>query len=227
MNKLILFALFIAAMFLMSFNSAKKQKILFFGDSITEAGAKAGGYIRLLENILNKEGVADQFELIGSGIGGNKIADLYLRLENDVLSKSPDIVVIYIGINDVWHKKSSGTGTDSWKFEGFYDALVKKIQANGAKVVICTPSVIGERTDYSNDLDGELNMFSNIIRAFAKKNNLPLVDLRTAFLNYNIEHNPSNEEKGILTSDRVHLNATGNQLVAEEMWKVLKKNGNN
>jgi lysophospholipase L1-like esterase len=90
-------------------------------------------------------------------------------------------------------------------------------------VVICTPTVIGERTDYSNDLDGELNMFSNTIRTFAKKNNLPLVDLRNAFLNYTLQHNPNNEEKGILTSDRVHLNAAGNQLVAEEMWTVLKK----
>jgi lysophospholipase L1-like esterase len=223
MNKLILFGLFITAMFLMSINDAKKQKIIFFGDSITEAGAKAGGYIRLMESMLAKDGIADQFELIGSGIGGNKITDLYLRLENDVLSKSPDVVVIYIGINDVWHKKSAGTGTDLWKFEGFYDAIVKKIQASGAKVVICTPTVIGERTDYSNDLDGELNMFSNTIRTFAKKNNLPLVDLRNAFLNYTLQHNPNNEEKGILTSDRVHLNAAGNQLVAEEMWTVLKK----
>ncbi len=222
MNKLFLFALFILVMFLMSFQSNKKRKIIFFGDSITEAGANAGGYIKLLENMLNKEGISDQFELVGAGIGGNKITDLYLRLENDVLNKNPDIVVIYIGINDVWHKKSYGTGTDLWKFEGFYDAIVKKIQANGAKVVICTPTVIGERIDNSNEQDGELNMFSNNIRAFAKKNNLPLVDLRNAFLNYTLQHNPTNEEKGILTSDRVHLNAAGNQLVAEEMWKVLK-----
>ena len=28
---------------------------------------------------------------------------------------------------------------------------------------------------------------------------------------------------GILTTDRVHLNEAGNKLVAEEIWKVLRK----
>jgi lysophospholipase L1-like esterase len=49
-----------------------------------------------------------------------------------VLSKNPDIVVIYIGVNDVWHKRSTGTGTDADKFEKFYKALIAKIQAKNA-----------------------------------------------------------------------------------------------
>jgi lysophospholipase L1-like esterase len=42
-------------------------------------------------------------------------------------------------------------------------------------------------------------------------------------MNYYAEHNPENKEKGILTTDRVHLNPTGNVFVAEQMWKVLKE----
>jgi len=41
-------------------------------------------------------------------------------------------------------------------------------------------------------------------------------------MNYNKQNNPDNKESGILTTDRVHLNDKGNQLVADEMWKVLK-----
>jgi lysophospholipase L1-like esterase len=41
-------------------------------------------------------------------------------------------------------------------------------------------------------------------------------------MDYVDKNNPKNEEKGILTTDRVHLNANGNLLVAREMWKVLK-----
>jgi lysophospholipase L1-like esterase len=52
---------------------------------------------------------------------------------------------------------------------------------------------------------------------------LPLVDLRKAFLNYNLIHNVENDDYGILTFDKVHLNPKGNQLVAEEIWKVLQQ----
>jgi lysophospholipase L1-like esterase len=144
-------------------------------------------------------------------------------MEEDVLQKSPDVVVIYVGINDVWHKASSGTGTDADKFEKFYRAIIKKLQEKNIKVIVCTPSVIGERNDNSNQQDGDLNNYSNIIRSIAKDMSLPVCDLRKAFSDYLKSSNPSNLEKGILTSDRVHLNPKGNLFVAGEMWKVLQK----
>lgn len=199
-----------------------KKKVIFFGDSITEAGVKPGGYIVKVGELAAKENKADQYEFVGAGIGGNKVYDLYLRLEDDVLSKNPDVVVIYIGVNDVWHKQSHGTGTDYDKFEKFYSALIKKIQAKGAKVILATPAVVGERTDFSNELDGDLNRYSSLIRTLAEKNKLPLVDLRKAFLEYNKVNNAENKESGILTTDRVHLNDKGNDLVANEMWKAIK-----
>lgn len=221
-NKLILLAVFVGSMILMSFNYNKKKKIVFFGDSITQAGIKPGGYIKLMDTILQQEGVQDNFELVGAGISGDKIYDLYLRMENDVLKQNPDIVLIYVGVNDVWHKSSSGTGTDFPKFGKFYDAVVTKLQAAGIKVIICTPAVIGERTDHSNQQDGDLNSYSNWLRAYSNKNNLPLVDLRQGFIQYNLKNNPENKESGILTTDRVHLTPAGNKFVAEEMWKVIK-----
>lgn len=222
MSKLILLAVFVACMILMSFNYNKKKKIIFFGDSITAAGISPGGYIKLMDTILQQEGIQDNFELVGAGIGGDKIYDLYLRMENDVLNQNPDIVLIYVGVNDVWHKSSSGTGTDFPKFGKFYEAVVTKLQAAGIKVIVCTPAVIGERIDNSNQQDGDLNLYSNWLRTFTVKNNLPLVDLRAAFIQYNLKNNPQNKESGILTADRVHLTPTGNRFVAEEMWKVIK-----
>jgi isoamyl acetate esterase len=78
----------------------KKKKVIFFGDSITQAAVKKGGYIDVLEQELEKKGKSDQYELIGAGISGNKVPDLQRRLEKDVLSKNPDLVFIYIGINE-------------------------------------------------------------------------------------------------------------------------------
>ena len=220
--KLTLITVFIACMFMMSFRGEKKKKIVFFGDSITQAGVDKGGYIDVLQNIITEKGAADKFELNGAGISGNKIYDLYLRIEKDVLDKKPDVVVIWVGVNDVWHKSSSGTGTDFDKFGRFYDAVVKKIQQGGAKVIVVTPAAIGEKNDYSNSQDGDLNGYSSWLRKYVKDNGLGLVDLRTIFHEYSLAHNPENLSKGILTSDGVHLNAKGNTLVAEEMWKAIQ-----
>lgn len=205
-----------------AFVPLQKKKVIFFGDSITQAGVQPGGYIVKTGELIAAENKADQFELIGAGIGGNKIYDLYLRMDDDVLSKNPDIVVIYVGVNDVWHKRTFGTGTDPDKFEKFYTAVINKLLAKNIKVILCTPAAIGERTDFSNELDGDLNRYSGIIRGLATKNNLPIVDLRKAFLEYNLKFNTENKESGILTTDRVHLNEKGNQFVAEQMWNAVK-----
>lgn len=216
--------LFISAIFFLSsgFALQKKTKIIFFGDSITEIGVKPGGYVTRIDSLCKLEGKANQYDISGSGISGNKVYDLYLRLEDDVLSKNPDVVVIWIGVNDVWHKTLLGTGTDPDKFEKFYLAILKKLKEKNIRAILCTPAVVGEKTDMSNPLDGDLNRYSNIIRDLAKKNGLLLIDFRKKFQDYLKEHNPKNEEKNILTYDKVHPNAKGNQFLAENMWNAIK-----
>lgn len=208
---------------LCSFQSKKPMKIIFFGDSITEAGARPDGYISLLRQKIKDNGKGGDYELEGAGIGGNKIYDLYLRYENDVLSKNPDAVVIWVGVNDVWHKRLFGTGTDWDKFGKFYIALIKKMQAKGIKVTICTPASVGEKTDFSNELDGDLNKYSQIIRDVATQNNCALVDFRKLFHEYGLKNNPLNKEKDILTADGVHLNAIGNKMAADIFYQALIK----
>jgi len=211
------------ALTLFAFMPQKKNKVIFFGDSITQAGVLPGGYITRIDSMSKAEKLSDRYEFAGAGIGGNKIYDLYLRMDDDVLAKNPDIVLIYVGVNDVWHKSSFGTGTDPDKFEKFYQAVINKIKAKGSKIILVTPAAIGEKTDFSNVQDGDLNKYCNIVRDIAKKNSLPVVDLRKGLLEYNLQHNPDNKDKGILTSDGVHLNPAGNQFVADAMWKAIKE----
>ncbi|MEO6404553.1 MAG: GDSL-type esterase/lipase family protein [Ferruginibacter sp.] len=206
---------------LMACTVQQKKRVIFFGDSITEQAVQPGGFITRMNESLEKNNLQSKYELIGAGVSSNKIYDLYLRLENDVLSKNPEVVVIFIGVNDVWHKRLLGTGTDADKFETFYNAMLKRMTDKNIKVIICTPAVIGERTDVSNVLDGELNKYCNIIREIAAVHKMPLVDLRKIFTAYDLANNPENKEKGILTTDGVHLNERGNQLVADEMWKLI------
>ncbi|MDZ7360056.1 MAG: SGNH/GDSL hydrolase family protein [candidate division KSB1 bacterium] len=214
--------LLVTCLTLISAQTAKPVKVIFFGDSITEVGIQPGGYIDRMRKMLAQKNLTD-YQLIGAGVSGNKVYDLYLRLEEDVLSQKPDWVFIYVGVNDVWHKKSFGTGTDADKFEKFYIAVIRKLQTNGIQVALCTPAVIGEKTDGKNELDADLNKFSQIIRNLAAKYDLPLCDLRRIFMDYLAQNNRENKEKGLLTNDGVHLNDAGNQLVAEQMLKIIIK----
>jgi lysophospholipase L1-like esterase len=208
---------------LSSFKTAENpSRIVFFGDSITQAGVNKTGYITKMAEMLGTLGLASKYELIGAGIGGNKIYDLYLRHEEDVIAKKPNIVIIYVGINDVWHKTTSRTGTDADKFERFYNALIKRLQKANIQVVICTPTVIGEKYDNTNENDGDLNAYANIIRKIASDNQCKLIDLRKAFMTYEEKNNIENKASGILTSDRVHLTEAGNQFLAETMWETIK-----
>jgi isoamyl acetate esterase len=218
MKKIIILPLLLI---LISMTTIKKEKIVFFGDSITQAGVNKGGYIDRLQTFINQRSLQEKYELAGAGIGGNKVYDLYLRMEDDVLSKDPQTVVIYVGINDVWHKTSHGTGTDIDKYEKFYVAIIKKLQAKKIKVVVCTPSVIGEKKNNANPQDTDLEKYSAVIRKLATTYNCTLIDLRAAFAQYEKENNTEDKEAGILTGDRVHLNEKGNQLVADEMIKGL------
>lgn len=220
MMRFFAFNLLLFSIFMLSFRS-KTTRVVFFGDSITQAGVQPGGYIAQINDSLVQKNKAPEYELIGAGIGGNKVYDLFLRLEPDVLDKKPDLVFLYVGVNDVWHKRSYGTGTDAPKFVQFYEALIQKITRNGARVVLCTPACIGEKTDFSNPLDGELNQYAQLIRDIAQKRGLPVVDLRKAFLDYNLLHNLKNQESGVLTTDGVHLNEKGNQLLAQLMLPYL------
>ncbi|WP_316769324.1 SGNH/GDSL hydrolase family protein [Pedobacter frigiditerrae] len=208
----------IAVLFLSIAMKPKPKKVIFFGDSITQQGMRANGYISLLKKKVD----STKFELIGAGIGGNKVYDLYLRMEDDVLNKKPDLVFIYVGINDVWHKLGAKTGTDYDKYLKFYQALINKIQAKGSKVVLCTPSVIGEKKNGTNEIDGDLDKYAAGIRDLATKNNLPLCDLRKAFIDYEAANNTEDKDRGILTTDKVHLNEAGNKFVAEQMLPFIK-----
>jgi lysophospholipase L1-like esterase len=199
----------------------KSQKVVFFGDSITQAGAKPGGFIIKMTDALAQKNLSGDYELMGAGIGGNKVYDLYLRMDDDVLAQNPDIVFIFIGVNDVWHKTLSGTGTDIDKFEKFYIAIINKLLDRHIRVLLCTPAVIGEKTDFTNQQDGDLNAYSQVIRNLAQKFHCGLVDLHEIFHNYELRNNPGNKESGILTLDRVHLNDAGNQLVADKMLEAL------
>lgn len=88
-------------------------KILALGDSITQGAGVNGGYRLPLQQMLAEDGVAFDFigpEVLNSdgmadpehaGIGRNRIAQVAARL--DTITGTPDIVLLHIGTNDLYH----------------------------------------------------------------------------------------------------------------------------
>ena len=161
------------------------------------------------------------------------IDKLCTRYKYDVLELKPDIVFIYIGINDVWHKYDWGTGTDIDVYEDGLRKIIADIKIKGAKIILCTPTVIGENSgefklnnsfkniDTMDIMNKDLDAFSNVIRNLSSEFNTELLDLRKKFKDYISENNTENVSEGILTYDGVHLNNQGNKLIADEMIKFL------
>ena len=208
------------------------KKVVFLGDSITQNAVinsdKFKGFISLLG-----ENVDQNTELIGKGIGGDKVSDLLTRYRDDVIKLNPDMVFIYIGINDVWHKYDYGTGTDIDLYENGLRQIITDLKENGVKVILCTPTVIGENkgeftlvNQFKNIetmeiMNNDLDDYSDIIRKLSREFDTKLLDLRKIFMQYISENNPENKSKGVLTTDGVHLNNFGSKLIANEMIKYI------
>ncbi|MCX6906428.1 MAG: GDSL-type esterase/lipase family protein [Verrucomicrobia bacterium] len=211
------------------------QKLVFLGDSITAAGwGNPGGYSKLVIAGLIANGL--KVEGIGAGIGGHKSNQMLERLDRDVLSKKPDWMTLSCGVNDVWHGDKGVPLDDAQAAAGKYElrqgepakgtykanitAIVDKAQAAGVKVMILTATVIGEELD--NDNNKKLAPYNNFLRGLAKEKKCLLADLNAAFQQkVKTAGNTTGKPGRLLTSDGVHMNPDGDQLMAATILRVF------
>ncbi|HUU10648.1 MAG TPA: SGNH/GDSL hydrolase family protein [Phycisphaerae bacterium] len=202
------------------------DRIVFLGDSITAGGGGKTGYITLVQEAIDAKHKDLAVTTVNADISGNKVPDLQRRLDKDVIAKKPTVVFIYIGINDVWHwrKTADGTmvgGTPKDQFEAGLKEIIARLRPVDARVILCTPTTIGEKSDGSNPHDAMLDEYAAISRKVAQESSVQMLDLRKAFIDYLKTHNPDQKDRGILTADSVHLNDAGNRLVADQMLAAL------
>jgi len=101
------------------------ENIICFGDSLTAGTGAATGmdYPSQLARMIGQP-------VINAGVPGDTTAGALARLKQDVLSRSPRIVLITIGGNDLTH------GVDREVFSRNLQTVVTRIQAAGALVVV-------------------------------------------------------------------------------------------
>jgi lysophospholipase L1-like esterase len=199
-----------------------RDRIIFFGDSLTAlAGQEAPkehvtkGYVRIVRETLQETHKDTRVEVDWVATGGHTVPDLLKRVDKDVIAKQPTIVVIQIGCNDA-RRIAKET------FRTSLEELIERLQKAGIQVVQCTLTSVGEKHDGTNKDDPKLDEFADIEREVARMKNVPLNDLRKAFVTYWKKNNPDNKPSGILTYDGNHFNQTGHQFVAEQMLQKFK-----
>lgn len=203
--------------------SGRSVKISFFGDSIT----MQGGYVRLIEESLANQ-KAD-VTIFRHGLNGGRVLTLLEGKSpwgslggpmKEILSKEkPDIAVVFIGVNDVWHAEK---GTTEKEFEKGLRKIIQLCSMSECKVVLSTLAVIGEKTDGSNPDDKKLDHYAAITLNVAKETGAVPVYARSAFLQ-RLKAENKNAEKGTLTTDGVHMNPAGDALLADLIATGLAK----
>ena len=200
----------------------KGDKIAFFGDSVT----MQGGYIDMMATALKESTHTSGLgvELIKHGLDGGRVptvlegngpfGNLGGTMEALLEREKPTVVVVFLGINDVWHGEK---GTNKPDFEAGLKTMIELIRKNGAIPVLCTPTVINEEMTDKNVETLKLGEYSEIIRKLATDGKITLVDLHKAFVDTLKKVNKANKKSGNLTYDGVHMNEAGNALIADKI----------
>lgn len=127
------------------------MKILFQGDSITDAGRMREGkdvnrqlgcgYVQLIASRLMCDN--PDIDVENRGISGNRINDLYGRWIEDALNIDFDVLSILCGVNDTGFKLRLNMGADLEKFEFIYDRMLyeAKEARSECKLVLCEPFI--------------------------------------------------------------------------------------
>ena len=187
------------------------EKVLFLGDSITQFGNNPYGYVRLVESALKSAGCS--ITVIPAGVSGNKSTQMLSRFTR-LIAQKPDWLLVNCGVNDVAH---STKRVELPEYQKNMRDIFDMAQNAGIKVMVLTPTVIGE--DLGNKNNQKLAGYINFLREEAAARKLILADTSSAF--HAALKNSTGKEKFKLTVDGLHMNGYGNQLMAKTVLQAF------
>jgi lysophospholipase L1-like esterase len=213
-------------------SSGKAEKadlgvVVAFGDSITRGyGVSVGtGWVEMLPELLKEKGKA-AISVFNAGGNGNTSAEGLKRIQEDVLSHMPGLVLVEFGGNDAVHD-ARAVSVD--EFEKNILEIKKQVTDKGGKIVLVTfPPVVNEWHAWKDDpyyskwggLDQCVEQYRQRTRDLAKRLGCPLFDLNKILR----EAMKSKGREIFISLDGIHLTEEGNKLVAEEAGKFIVAN---
>jgi lysophospholipase L1-like esterase len=194
------------------------MKILFQGDSITDAGRDyrnyhnmGNGYPKYAAKNLSEMFPDTDFEFINFGISGNRTCQLFDRLYTDGIAFQPDVFSILIGINDIWHRYGGGRilTTDA-QIETNYRAILERLRKEtNAKIVILAPYLL-EREN-AEEMRADLERLLPIVRKLADE----FADVYIPLDKHFEEALKTQPEPCYYSGDGVHPNQNGAEFIGK------------
>ena len=204
-------------------------KILFQGDSITDAGRDkrnyhhmGNGYPKFASKFISEAHPETEFEFINFGISGNRTCQVFDRLYKDGIEFQPDIFSILIGINDVWHRYGGErVATTDAQIETNYRAILERVKKEtNAKIIMLSPYLLD--CEDKPLMREDLKTVLPIVRKLAEEYADVYVPLDEKFA----EALKTQPEPKFYSGDGVHPNQNGaefiGKLYAEAVDKLLK-----
>ena len=206
-----------------------KDKILFTGDSVTDAGRKrpvgeglweglGTGYVRMVDSILATVYPEKRFHICNTGTGGAASCDMLARWDTEVMALKPDWVFLMIGANDVWRQfDEPNLDNDRYMPEEYRANLEKMVQRTMPEVkgmFLLSPFYM-EAND--NDLmKKRMVEYANISKEVAEKYGARYIDLQSEF-DAHLQH----RYPAYISWDRVHPGWVGAMIIARKILKEI------
>lgn len=200
--------------------------IVAFGDSITMGVQMTpeNRWVDMVQKYFDGHATLRGVRMINSGVGGNTSREGLARIEQDVLSHNPDLVLVEFGGNEATPNPEREVSAD--EFQKNLDVIRKKIQAAGAGMMLLTfPPVINEwhcwrdenKFSDAGGLDEYVEQYRRITREYAAENDIPLVDIDKILR----EACKKDLSGRFILPDGIHLTAEGNGVIAQAIIGML------
>ena len=204
------------------------MRILFQGDSITDAGRDkrnyydlGKGYAKCAAEALREAYPDRELEFINLGISGNRTDQLFDRLYTDAILLRPDIISIMVGINDVWHRHMNHIPTTDEQIALNYRLILERLRnETNAKIVMIAPYLLD--CEGKDEVKADLAKIMPIIRSLAEE----FADVYIPLDEHFAEALKTQPEPKYYSADGVHPNQNGaafiGRLYAEAIEPLLK-----
>jgi len=199
------------------------QKIVFIGDSITDAGRRTDplgngvGYFNLVRSFLIGRYPELGLDIVNRGIGGNTVRHLKERWQDDVIAENPDWLSVKIGINDVWRTFGANAheAVPIDEFEATYrELLTEAVEKTGTRLIIAEPYVI--EPDTSDPFRAKMDQYGQVVRKIAADFGAINVRTQEAFDVALQSTTPAD-----WAEDKIHPNTPGHAIIAIAFLREL------
>jgi lysophospholipase L1-like esterase len=211
------------------------SRLLFIGDSITDAGREPSGepapwgtaglgrgYVSLIESWLLATRPEARIRVFNRGTSGNTVRDLAARWQTDVLDLKPDTVSVMIGVNDVWRQFDTPLRTENHVLPDEYERTLEQLAARTLatlaapeRLVLATPFFFEPHR--ADPMRARMDEYGAIVRRLAAKHGATFVDTQAAIDAVLAHVHPMS-----LAWDRIHPQPVGHMILARAFLGAFK-----